>query len=176
MKLFRICLVLSGNFLLLPISSLEGRNVRSAENAEGGDNSTLSPLAQHFEQPTTVPSKTLLLQSTEADKSKPNTTLTAQFNASEKNTSNLYILPAQTFLTQEDRMTQEEWGGNCSLADWDRCKVIKTWFGNYMDKSDPEHLWKQSELDCILQPVLCMKNGWTVNRCHVLCMGRCNKG
>jgi len=91
--------------------------------------------------------------------------------------SNLMLLfPSQTLVTQGDKLTQEEWGGNCTLANWDKCKVVKTWFGWYLDKVENEMKWKHLELDCVLEPVLCMKNGWTVNRCHILCMGRCNPG
>jgi len=83
------------------------------------------------------------------------------------------------FLSPEDSNILEEWGGNCTLADWDNCKVKKAWFGYYVNPKyadgGNETKWLHFELDCKLEPPLCMNNGWTVNRCHILCMGHCNK-
>jgi hypothetical protein len=64
-------------------------------------------------------------------------------------------------ITEEDRMTQEDWGGNCTVAFFDKCKVIKSWFGYYLNpkKGPDQPKWKNYQLDCKIEPTLCMKNG-----------------
>jgi len=78
-------------------------------------------------------------------------------------------------LSPEDLKTRENWGGNCTTKDWNHCKFVKTWFGYYIDEKDSANREKYYEIDCILEPKFCMRNGWTVSRCHLLCMGQCNR-
>lgn len=76
------------------------------------------------------------------------------------------------FDSPDDIKTQQEWGGNCTLTNWNECKVLARWFGKYEDPKDGEI--KEYFIDCKEEPVVCLTNSWTVTRCNLLCMGRCN--
>lgn len=53
-------------------------------------------------------------------------------------------------LTPEDLTTQEDWGGNCTVAVWDKCKVISSWFGYYLNPNEgpDQPKWLNYQLDC----------------------------
>ncbi|ODM93402.1 hypothetical protein Ocin01_13280 [Orchesella cincta] len=58
-------------------------------------------------------------------------------------------------------------------------KEIKWWGGNYVvpDKKNPgKFLVKTYKIQCVEKPdkTFCLHNGWTVARCHMLCMSQCN--
>lgn len=96
-------------------------------------------------------------------------------NSTDTNSTSMnYIIEykPQVFDSPEDIKTQREWGGNCTLAHWDNCKVLASWFGKYEDPKDGEI--KEYTIDCKEEPVVCLKNSWTVTRCNLLCMSRCN--
>ncbi|CAL8095714.1 unnamed protein product [Orchesella dallaii] len=104
-----------------------------------------------------------------------NETLVVNVNSTDNSTNSNYIIEYKplVFDSPEDIKTQQEWGGNCTLANWDNCKVLVSWFGNYKDPKDEEI--KEYRIDCRLEPVLCLTNSWTVTRCNLLCMSRCNR-
>lgn len=60
------------------------------------------------------------------------------------------------FDSPEDIKTQQEWGGNCTLAHWDQCKVLAKYFGKYEDPKDGEI--KEYVIDCREEPVVCLTN------------------
>jgi len=70
----------------------------------------------------------------------------------------------------------EEWGGNCTQRNWKKCSKMKVFSSYIRDENKPGKEMKYVEIDCRLQPILCLKNKWTVTRCQILCMGKCNKG
>lgn len=84
----------------------------------------------------------------------------------------------------EDIRTQVDWGGNCTQADWMACSNLTSWFGGkyYWDQKEKRMKeimkikkgMKDPELHCINEDVYCVKNFWSVTRCNILCMGRCN--
>ena len=66
-------------------------------------------------------------------------------------------------------------GGNCKMEHWLKCNNLRTVTGDYYNKEMLEHF----EMDCNDEkefPWICMRNGWTVNRCHLLCMSGCHRG
>ncbi|ODM98893.1 hypothetical protein Ocin01_07788 [Orchesella cincta] len=76
-------------------------------------------------------------------------------------------------LSPEDANIRKEWGGNCMVSDWNRCnKVREIIVQNVINN---QFQTKHLELDCLLEPILCLTNGWTANRCHIICMAKCNK-
>jgi len=103
-----------------------------------------------------------------------NETFVAGFNSTTNSTNSNYVIEYKplVFDSLEDIKTQQEWGGNCTLQHWDNCKALLSWFGNYEDPKDGEV--KEYLIDCRQEPVLCLKNSWTVTRCNLLCMSRCN--
>ena len=86
-------------------------------------------------------------------------------------------LAMQFDLTDEDRKVRNDWGGTCTAEDWAACAKVAT-FG--VDKYDELGRQISSQKNCTDQdefPPLCLKNRWTVTRCHLFCMSiRCNKG
>ncbi|ODM98892.1 hypothetical protein Ocin01_07789 [Orchesella cincta] len=55
----------------------------------------------------------------------------------------------------------------------------RSWGGDYLvpDKNNPDKMiTKYYRIDCVEKPekTFCLKNGWTVARCHMLCMSQCN--
>ncbi|CAL8091114.1 unnamed protein product [Orchesella dallaii] len=82
-------------------------------------------------------------------------------------------------LSDEDKKFRRAWGGNCTAAVWDVCNKIKFWGGNYVipDKKNPgKFIVKNYKIHCVEKPdkTFCLRNGWTVARCHMLCMSQCN--
>lgn len=65
-------------------------------------------------------------------------------------------------LTPEDENVRREWGGECTAIDWNRCNKIRQIV--VLDVINNQFERKNLELDCLVQPVLCLKNGWTANR------------
>jgi len=77
-------------------------------------------------------------------------------------------------LTPEDENIRKEWGGKCMVTDWNRCNKVRQIV--VIDVINNQFERKNMELDCLLEPILCLTNGWTANRCHIICMaGQCNK-
>jgi len=68
------------------------------------------------------------------------------------------------------------WGGNCTETNWKRCSSLKVYFGAYVAQNDPKKEFRNYTINCSEQKVLCLRNGWTVTRCQILCMGKCNRG
>ncbi len=98
-----------------------------------------------------------------------------EVNSTQTNsTKSNYMIEYKTlvFDSPDDIKTQQEWGGNCTLTNWNECKVLARWFGKYEDPKDGEI--KEYFIDCKEEPVVCLTNSWTVTRCNLLCMGRCN--
>jgi hypothetical protein len=84
--------------------------------------------------------------------------------------------------TDEDKRIRQTWGGNCLAEHWQRCSNIKTWADFYVvyEKSDKEKLHpikRNKKYDCWGKDenTYCLRNGWTVNRCHINCMAHCNR-
>lgn len=106
-------------------------------------------------------------------------TLVPPTNSTSKDTnstSSNYVIEYKplVFDSPEDIKAQQEWGGNCSAADWDKCKKTAAWFGKYISPNNETLM--EYILDCKQEPVqiLCLTNNWTVTRCNLLCMSRCN--
>lgn len=74
----------------------------------------------------------------------------------------------EEILSPEDEGVRREWGGNCTTKDWERCNKIRQIV--VLDVINNQFQRKNLELDCLLEPILCLRNGWTCNRCHIMCM------
>ncbi|CAG7819661.1 unnamed protein product [Allacma fusca] len=85
--------------------------------------------------------------------------------------SNQQINPTVISKAKQDAIIRQLWGGECSLDDWVNCNNITTFGGDYFVKDKIEHF----EMECTTFKWVCMVNGWTVNRCHLLCMSACNR-
>ncbi|XP_035705377.1 uncharacterized protein LOC110846701 isoform X2 [Folsomia candida] len=80
-------------------------------------------------------------------------------------------------LTEEDLAVQKDWEGDCFSRHWKKCAgldhILVMNVYNKTNGRDYETLhW---EMDCKLSSVVCMKNGWSVNQCQIICMSKCNK-
>lgn len=87
--------------------------------------------------------------------------------------------PTTPATTPQDLKVREEWGGNCLAKDWEACTNISSWGGDYIvrEKYKPfTTTLHHFEVHCDWTELFCLRNGWTVSRCHMVCMGRCNKG
>lgn len=62
-------------------------------------------------------------------------------------------------LSPEDENVRREWGGNCTTVDWERCNKIRQIV--VLDVINNQFQRKNLELDCLLEPILCLTNGWT---------------
>ncbi|CAL8068018.1 unnamed protein product [Orchesella dallaii] len=92
---------------------------------------------------------------------------------------NLTVKSTPSPISVQDKRIQMIWGGTCTYAIWNVCNRIKSWGGDYLvpDKNDPEKMIKKYyRIDCVEKPetTFCLRNGWTVARCHMLCMSQCN--
>ncbi|CAL8071489.1 unnamed protein product [Orchesella dallaii] len=77
-------------------------------------------------------------------------------------------------LSPDDQYVRDEWNGTCMAADWKRCSKIKQIV--VIDVIHTQFERKNMSMDCLNQPTLCLTNGWTANRCHIVCMAaQCNK-
>ncbi len=74
----------------------------------------------------------------------------------------------EEILSPEDENIRREWGGNCTTVDWERCNKIRQIV--VLDVINNQFQRKNLELDCLLEPILCLTNGWTGmgNSCYVL--------
>jgi hypothetical protein len=108
-----------------------------------------------------------------SDSVTPSSEKKEQQDKEENDSSNLKLTEN---VKNETEPIAPEWGGNCTETNWIGCSSLKTYFGAYVDPKDPTKTVKHHEIDCKIQPILCLKNGWTVTRCQILCMGRCNRG
>ncbi|CAL8095718.1 unnamed protein product [Orchesella dallaii] len=116
------------------------------------------------------------------DRETGNSTNVKQFiekNSVAEDTKLKRIISTPAPLTDEDKKIRQAWGGTCTLAIWNVCNRIKSWGGDYLvpDKNNPENMIKKYyRVDCVEKPdkTFCLKNGWTVARCHMLCMSQCN--
>jgi hypothetical protein len=95
-------------------------------------------------------------------------------------------------LSPEDNIVRKAWGGSCTMESWNSCSHIKSWGGDYFieDKKNPgKMILKHHEINCFQKSAddksrkvkaeedtkyYCLRNGWTVSRCHLLCMSQCN--
>lgn len=80
-------------------------------------------------------------------------------------------------LSEKDKMIQRIFGGECNFAVWSHCSRIRFWGGDYLvpDKKDPEKMIvKHHKIRCVAdnEQNLCLRNGWTIARCHMLCMSQ----
>ncbi|CAG7820810.1 unnamed protein product [Allacma fusca] len=92
--------------------------------------------------------------------------------------------PVPTTEQEENDKINSDWGGECGLEDWKKCYNI-TVVGNptevHPQFPHDKKKNRQTQMDCfdtmeaIDFPWLCLRNGWTVNRCHILCMSMCNR-
>ncbi|CAL8126990.1 unnamed protein product [Orchesella dallaii] len=115
-------------------------------------------------------------RTTEKGRKHPGPVLNESYHnrSSNKNTSDIL-----TKVSNNDSQSSNilpDWGGNCTKKDWDKCSHLDRWVvSHYVDVKKPELGFKYHETDCTLAEVFCLKNGWTVTRCQLLCM-QCNKG
>ena len=85
----------------------------------------------------------------------------------------------------EDERARQEWGGECTVADWKSCYNITVMglptkvhplYPNDRKKNIRTQLNCFDTNEALDFPWLCLRNRWTVNRCHILCMSKCNRG
>lgn len=67
----------------------------------------------------------------------------------------------EEILSPEDENVRREWGGNCTSKDWERCNKIRQIV--VIDVIHTQFQRKSLELDCLIEPILCLRNGWTSN-------------
>lgn len=68
----------------------------------------------------------------------------------------------EEYLSPEDASVRKEWKGNCTAVDWNRCNKIRQI--NVQNVINNQFQTKHLELNCLKEPILCLKNGWTANR------------
>jgi hypothetical protein len=84
---------------------------------------------------------------------------------------------AESTLSSEDLKIRKDWGGNCTTKDWTKCSKQEIFYGKYEDddgtiRDDPTG---KKSIKCKYLPYWCHKNGWTINKCHILCMSKCSR-
>lgn len=87
----------------------------------------------------------------------------------------LFVTTTEKVQTERDKMVQRIFGGTCGFAHWNRCSRLEFWGDEYLvpDKKNPGNfIVKRNRINCREKPTLCLKNGWTVARCHMLCMSQ----
>lgn len=73
----------------------------------------------------------------------------------------------EEILSPEDENVRREWGGNCTTVDWERCNKIRQIV--VLDVINNQFQRKNLELDCLLEPILCLTNGWTGIKKVMMC-------
>ncbi|CAG7835927.1 unnamed protein product, partial [Allacma fusca] len=77
--------------------------------------------------------------------------------------------------TEEDKKVRLDWAGNCTASHWVTCSN-QTYFGQ-LKNTTTEHIPRNKNCtDQRFFPPLCLRNGWTVTKCHLWCMAKlCNR-
>jgi len=81
-------------------------------------------------------------------------------------------------LSPEDEAVNQDWQGDCMASHWKYCNQVThiTVMDVFTQIKGKDTVWQHLNLNCLNEPIVCLHNGWTVNRCHILCMSKCNRG
>jgi len=70
--------------------------------------------------------------------------------------------PTEEPLSPEDENIRKEWGGTCMVTDWMRCNKIENII--MLEVINTPFQKKDLRMNCLTEPTLCLRNGWTANR------------
>jgi hypothetical protein len=77
-----------------------------------------------------------------------------------------------------DEIVRKDWGGDCDVNHWNYCNKLQSIsVMNVFNKTEGKDIkWISLDMDCVaMKPTLCLRNKWTANKCHLICMSKCNR-
>jgi hypothetical protein len=84
-------------------------------------------------------------------------------------------------LSPEDIAVRKDWEGDCMASDWEHCSRLESISRMRVHNKTAKGVvvWIDWQMDCrnthVDTNITCLDNGWTVNRCQLICMAKCNK-